>query len=184
MLGGAAGEVERQALAVDGRARARSSRSPSAPRARPRACADAVGELARGRRGCGARRSRAPSSKASRQRARRRGGRASSRSRRAPTRLAASWARRSARRCSGLAHLRDELGDRVLVERRAARSPRPPRRACGCRPASSRASGRRRRRGGRGWRRSRSASSPGRPSEDRRDHGDVGQVGAARDRGR
>ena len=54
----------------------------------------------RGRRGCGARRSRGPSVAGAAAR-RRRCRSASSRRRAAPTRLAASWARRSARRCSG-----------------------------------------------------------------------------------
>ena len=58
-----------------------------------------------------------------------------------------------------LAHARDELVDRVLVQRPRARSRRPPPRACGCRRASIRARARPRRRGARGSRRSRGGST-------------------------
>ncbi len=175
MLAGAAREVERQLVAVHGRGAAAARRSPSrasstsrAVYARPRA--------RRGTRACAARRSRAP------RRSRRSASRAPSRScssarRRRPGAVGGELGAQVGAALGGLAHALGELGDRGVVERRAARSPRPRRRACGSRPASSPASGRRRRRGGRGWRRSRSAR---RPANSGRDDRDVGQVGAAR----
>ena len=134
----AAGEVEHDPLARDGGAHAQLEvalgRLDDVAR-----LAHAVAE--RGDRGAArdARRSRAPTPAPPRARSGPRR-RASASSRRAPTTLAASWARRSARRSAGWRMRATSAVDQRRARAAAARSRRPPPRACGCRPASSRRS--------------------------------------------
>ena len=152
----AAGEVEDQPLAGDGRAQAQHGGRPRAPRARPRRRTLAVGQ--RGQAGA-----RAPLGVVEHGV----GGRAQ------PLGPEALGERGQAQRADAVGgQLRAQVGAALLPagasarraprsrrrRARAARSRRPPRPACGCRRASSRARARRRRRGARGWRRSRAAA--------------------------
>ena len=180
MLGGAAAEVEQQPLAVDASRAGAARDRRRAPRARPRRAARRRAAPP-GTRACAARSSRAPR-RSPRAGARRRGARRARASRSAPVRLAASCARRSARRSCRLAHARDELLDRrarssgrgrdhdALLRQRAAVG----RHRAGHAPADVgvvRAAGRE------------ADQRVGvRVREHGRDDGDVGQVGAARER--
>ena len=137
VLGGAAGEVEHRAARPRRVARRRSTRSPSRRLEHVLGLAHAVGERGEAARACAARSSRArrrwpragapaPSARGELAQAQRAG--AVGGELRAQVGAALARAGACARRARSIA---------ALVERPRARSRRPPRRACGCRRASS-----------------------------------------------